>query len=126
MQVCIGPQGLPAKPAAETLVDDFESLREGMLVGLFVDYVPHRHQIAKIVEKDEANLTIKVHWYHSSWSGPCKPKYTGSASNRRPYTELLDLRTVILWDFELTGKKGCLRKQTVSSLRDKYSELDLK
>ena len=105
-QVFIGNQGRPTRPATVNLVDNFNSMEVDMLVALYVDYIPHRPQIARLLEKDEEKMVISVHWFSSSWTGPCKPRHTGSGSNRRPLTELLDLRTAIFWDFSRYREKG--------------------
>ena len=106
-----------------TLVEDFATLKEGALVALFVKYVRERPQIATVLKTDEANLTMEVHWHSAKWSGPCKPLYNGVGPNRKAVTELLDLRTAILWDFSLT-KKGCLKATTQERLKKQYAELE--
>ena len=108
-------------------IQQYKSIEEGMMVGLYVeDHWPQVcPQIACVEEINLEKETVTVHWYSSSWTGPCKERNYGVDANRKKVTEVLDIRCCILWQFDLTNKRKTLPDITAKKLKSAYRELGL-
>ncbi|XP_070541601.1 uncharacterized protein [Ptychodera flava] len=104
-------------------MDDFSSLKEGMLVAVYLPDVKRQPQIGKVVCLKTEEEVLTLHWYTGSWKAAWKPTYRGVGRNRRPNTQIIWIQASIMWDFSLTPS-GMLPKQTRTQLHERYREIE--
>ena len=106
-------------------MEQYATVQEGMMVGVYVEHHwdSKNPLIGKVLDIDNEDETFLIHWYGASWTGRCFPLYEGGGTNRKPKSELLDVRCIILWQFSLTKKKGALTGATVGKLKALYSNI---
>ena len=107
-------------------MDQYAKITRGDLVAVYVEHHwKSSPQLGRVLEINVEEETILIHWFAASWSGKCSPLYTGGGANRKPKTELLDVRCILLWQFHLTSRKEALSSATVIKLKAAYRELGL-
>lgn len=105
----------------ESELTQYGTIKKGDFVAVFVEHHwTGKPQIGKVQEIDFEEGTLLLHWFSASWTGKCGPLWYGVGSNRKPKDESIDIRCVVLWQFELT-RSSCLKHNTVSRLKNAYA-----
>lgn len=99
-------------------MDDYSSVKPGMLVAVHCEEKEGRPFIGEVVEKNDDG-DIKVQWLKGSWKGIWRHWVV----KKQKYTSHIPVKSLILWDFSLTSK-GRLKAKTIAELKEKYEELD--
>lgn len=115
----IGNQGKAHGRVLE--MDGYCSVECGVLAVVHCEEKKGRPFIGEVIKKDGENVLVS--WLRGSWTGQWQPWVQGSSGKKGPYTSLVPVTSLILWDFQLSRKKK-LKKSTVETLKAMYSNLD--
>ncbi|XP_077864883.1 uncharacterized protein LOC144350661 [Saccoglossus kowalevskii] len=118
--IIIGNQGKKVVPEVQEM-DDFISVKDGMLVAVWAPDNDARPQIAQVIARTDSKL--KIHWFVGTYTGVWKSAYHGVGANRNAWEDEVEVESCILWDFAFT-KSNKLKKGTSENLKKKYAELD--
>ncbi|XP_064640304.1 uncharacterized protein LOC135495512 isoform X3 [Lineus longissimus] len=112
--VIIGNQG--QMPAIQEV--DRTKIEIGDLAAIYTVEKEGRPWIAKVIDINED--TIKIHWFHGSWNGVCRPWYNNISKKQVPWLDEVHVTSVVLWGFRLTEKGACLTRTVARELKDRY------
>lgn len=80
---------------------DQRKVKRGMMVAVYsqADDQYVRPWIGKVLECKGDN--VNVHWFDGDWTVAWKPAYRGR--RRDPYTSIVKIQTILLFDFQLNS-----------------------
>ncbi|XP_064643200.1 uncharacterized protein LOC135497322 isoform X2 [Lineus longissimus] len=116
--VIIGNQG--QMPAIQEV--DRTKIEIGDLAAIYTVEKEGRPWIAKVIDINED--TIKIHWFHGSWNGVCRPWYNNISKKQVPWLDEVHVTSVVLLGFRLTEKGACLTRTVARELKDRYDQID--
>lgn len=67
---------------------------------------------------------VNINWLDGSYNGTFRDSYVGSGANRRPWSENIDKRQIVMIDVQFTNSRR-IRKEDIDELKARYEMLEV-